>query len=110
MDNNNKIQPDIYKSRYVQKREGSNLPAEYYEHDEINLSDNSHIKDYLDIILRRKWIVILAVLFCVITVAISTLLTKPLYKATAVIEITPDPPKITSFAKESEVLFRYLEH
>ena len=101
---NNRNHPDIYRNRHPERRNGgSNLPAEVYQNDEINLSDSTQIKDYLDILLRRKWIIILSVLFCIITVAISTLLTKPLYMATAVIEIIPDPPKITSFDKESEV-------
>jgi len=100
---NNRNQPDIYRNRHPENRnERNNLPAEVYQNEEINISDSTQIKDYLDILLRRKWIIILSVLFCIITVAISTLLTKPLYRATAVIEIIPDPPKITSFDKESE--------
>ena len=100
---NKRNQPDIYRNRYPDNRGGgNNLPAEVYHNDEINLADSSQIKDYLDILLRRKWIIILSVLFCIITVAISTLLTKPLFRATAVIEIIPNPPRITSFAKEAE--------
>jgi len=100
---NKRNQPDIYRNRYPDDRGGgNNLPAEVYHNDEINLTDSTQIKDYLDILIRRKWIVILAVLFCIITVSISTLLTKPLYRATAVIEIIPNPPTITSFEKEAE--------
>jgi len=100
---NKRNQPDIYRNRYPDNRNGgNNLPAEVYHNDEINLADSTQIRDYLDIILRRKWIIILSVLFCIITVAISTLLTKPLFMATAVIEIIPNPPRITSFAKEAE--------
>jgi len=102
---NKRNQPDIYRNRYPDNKNSGNLPAEVYHYEEINLSDNTQIKDYLDILLRRKWIIILSVLFCIITIAISTLLTKPLYKATAVIEIIPNPPRITSFDKEAESSF-----
>ncbi|MGI9534155.1 MAG: GumC family protein [Thermodesulfobacteriota bacterium] len=103
----NKNTPDLYKNKPPSPYERANLPENIYQQQDINLADSNQIKDYFDILLRHKWIIILSLLFCIITVAISTFLTKPLYKATAVIEIIPNPPKVTSFEKEAESGYTY---
>ena len=98
-DRYNKI--DNYNSRQLARQE-SQLPSEIYYSEDINLVEGNQIRDYLDIILRRKWLIILSLAILLVTSAISTLLQTPLYKATAVIEITPETQKITSFQKELE--------
>ncbi|MGI9533686.1 MAG: Wzz/FepE/Etk N-terminal domain-containing protein, partial [Thermodesulfobacteriota bacterium] len=100
MDNKNK--PDLYKNHHLPQNRHTELPEELYQYNEINNSDSINIRDYIEIILRRKWILVLSVLFCLITITISTFLQTPLYKATATIEISPISPKLTSFQIESE--------
>ncbi len=56
-----------------------------------------HLRDYLDVLLRRKWI---AIVFLISVVTIATLvsfLMKPLYKATATIQIKNENPSILTF-------------
>ncbi len=50
-----------------------------------------HLSDYLNIIKRRKWVVIIIFLVIVSIVTIKTFRTKPIYKATTkiIIERTP---------------------
>jgi len=99
---NIKNKPDIYNNKSLPNKRHQELPEELYQYSETDHFDSINIKDYVDIILRRKWILVLTILFCVITITISTFLQKPLYKATATIEISPISPKLTSFQKETE--------
>jgi capsular exopolysaccharide synthesis family protein len=68
-------------------------PASYYPSPE----DEIHLRDYLQIILRRKWIVITVLLTVLTTVSIGTFMMKPQYKATTTIKIEMDKMNILSF-------------
>jgi uncharacterized protein involved in exopolysaccharide biosynthesis len=56
-----------------------------------------HLRDYLYVILRRKWIVITFLVALVTTVTIATFLMKPLYKSTVTIKIEKENPNILAF-------------
>ncbi len=56
-----------------------------------------HLRDYLNVLLRRKWIVITFLLAIVTTVTIGTFLKKPLYKSTITIKIDKENPNILAF-------------
>lgn len=56
-----------------------------------------HIRDYLQVILRRKWIVITFFIAVVTTVTIGTFLISPQYKAGVTIRIDKENPNILSF-------------
>ena len=47
-----------------------------------------HLRDYLDILIRRKWIVIVFLVSVVVTGTIATFMMKPLYKATTTIQLS----------------------
>jgi polysaccharide biosynthesis transport protein len=66
---------------------------EYYAY----IEEESNLRDYIDVVLRRKWIVISCLAVTVVTVAIASLLMNRIYKAEATIEIAPENPKITTF-------------
>ena len=55
-----------------------------------------HLRDYLNVILRRKWIVITFLAAVVTTVTIATFIMKPLYKSTVTIKIEKENPNIRS--------------
>ncbi|MBI5665320.1 MAG: polysaccharide biosynthesis tyrosine autokinase [Nitrospirae bacterium] len=65
----------------------------YYEDRE----KQPHLRDYLDILIRRKWIVIIFLVSVVITGTIATLLMKPLYKATTTIQLGSGKAEIVTF-------------
>ncbi|GAB4489940.1 MAG: GumC family protein [Thermodesulfovibrionales bacterium] len=68
-------------------------PGSYYGYPD----EEVHLRDYLQVILRRKWILITFFLAVVTTVTIGTFMMKPQYKATATIKIDKENPNILAF-------------
>lgn len=68
-------------------------PSTYYPYPEEEI----HLRDYLQVILRRKWIVITFFIAVVTTVTIGTFMMKPQYKSTATIKIDKENPNILMF-------------
>lgn len=56
-----------------------------------------HLRDYLNVILRRKWILITFLIAVVTTVTIGTFLKEPLYTSTITIRIDKENPNILAF-------------
>ncbi|MEW6570643.1 MAG: polysaccharide biosynthesis tyrosine autokinase [Nitrospirota bacterium] len=56
-----------------------------------------HLRDYLSVIMRRKWILILFLLVVVTTVTVGTFMMKPAYKSTITVKIDKENPNILSF-------------
>lgn len=56
-----------------------------------------HLRDYLRIVLRRKWIVLTFFLITVTTVVFGTFLMKPVYRASATLRIEKDSPNVVNF-------------
>lgn len=53
-----------------------------------------HLRDYLRVILRRKWIVITFFLIAITTALLGTFLMKPIYRAAVVIKIDKENPNV----------------
>lgn len=49
------------------------------------------IREYLNVLWRRKWVILISLLITVTTVAIGTLSLSPIYAATATLRISPLP-------------------
>ncbi|MBI5076264.1 MAG: polysaccharide biosynthesis tyrosine autokinase [Nitrospirae bacterium] len=82
------------KSRALEKiGEHPLVPSSYYPYGE----DEVHLRDYLQIILRRKWIVITFLLTVFTTVTIGTFMMKPQYKSTVTMKIDKENPNILTF-------------
>jgi len=62
----------------------------------MHLTKDIHIKDYINILLRRKWIVISFFLITVTTVTIAAFLQKKTYKAIATVIVDVESPNILS--------------
>lgn len=56
-----------------------------------------HLRDYINVILKRKKVVLIFLASVFITTLILTFMMTPLYKATAVIKIMGDNPNVLSF-------------
>lgn len=65
----------------------------YYEDKE----KQPHLRDYLDILIRRKWIIVVFLLSVVVTGTIATFVMKPLYKATTTIQLRSGKTEIVTF-------------
>ena len=73
-------------------------PDYYYNNNGYDEDDDDiNVKEYLDILLRRKWLILACLIISVVIAGIKTFTTVPLYRSSATIEIKPDIPKITSF-------------
>ncbi len=61
------------------------------------LDDSADIRDYLEIILRRKWLILTVLSASILTTLIVSLVLNPIYKATGKIELTIQSPRVTKF-------------
>ncbi|MBU4342662.1 MAG: polysaccharide biosynthesis tyrosine autokinase [Candidatus Omnitrophica bacterium] len=62
----------------------------------MHITKDIHIKDYINILLRRKWIVISFFLITVTTMTIATFLQKKTYKAEATVIVEVESPNVLS--------------
>jgi capsular exopolysaccharide synthesis family protein len=60
-------------------------------------SHKPHLRDYLEILLRRKWLVIGFLMSVVAIVAVASFLMKPSYRATTSLQIRKVSPSIVAF-------------
>ena len=94
MTDKNFTTPEENRDRALDKlREYPLGPVAYYP----SPDDEIHLRDYVQIILRRKWIVITVLVTVLTTVTIGTFMTKPQYRATTTIKINKTNPNILSF-------------
>ncbi len=61
------------------------------------LEHDVHLKDYIRIIRKRRWIILTFFIIVVVSVTISSFLSSPVYKATARILIERETPNVLSF-------------
>src|SRR3972149_621896 len=92
-----------YKSNELKEREDYPLSTQVRREYDTHIEEEPNLRDYIDVILRRKWIVISGLAISVVTVAIASLLMNRIYKAEATIEIAPENPKITTFQEVVEL-------
>ena len=62
------------------------------------------IREYLRVIIHRKWIIITFFVVTVVTVTIGTLLQTPIYRATATLLIDMPPKDVVAMSGENAVL------
>ncbi len=56
-----------------------------------------HLRQYLDVLLRRRWTVMAFFAAVVLSTAVFTLSTTPLFRSTTLLQIRPSGPNILSF-------------
>ncbi len=61
------------------------------------LDEDIHLRDYLQIVRKHRWLVIATFVIIVITVSIKTFATTPVYTASTTIQIDKEPPKVLKF-------------
>ena len=89
-DSNNKnlmIAPDLRQPSVERNNQIHNL----HNTEEIQL------RDYLEVIIRRKWLILTVLLFVFLSTLVFTLSATKIYEASAVIEISQDTPQVTMF-------------
>jgi len=78
---------------------GNHLPSAdgqsaFYEY----LTDeDTQLRDYLDIILRRKWLILTVLILAFLSTLVFTLASTKIYKASAILEVNQETPQVTKF-------------
>ena len=79
-----------------------------------DVQESVHIKDYFDILRRRRGVVVMFFLSTVLVVALGSFMMKPIYRATATIMIDLESPNVLttsgSVALESQNYYSYKDY
>ena len=62
-----------------------------------DFQDSADLRDYLEVVLRRKWLICSVLFASFITTLIVSFTMQPLYKANGKIELSPQALKVTKF-------------
>jgi capsular exopolysaccharide synthesis family protein len=82
----------------IQKYRQRDLPlSTYIEYLDYKGEEEVHLRDYLNVILKRRSIVLIFLVSVVITTLILTFMMIPLYKSTAVVKIESESPNVLAF-------------
>ena len=75
------------------------------EQDVLDVSPEEfrHLREYVQIILKRRWVVLTCLLAVFTTVAIGTLKQKPVYEGKVVVEINPEQPNVLNFKEVLQI-------
>jgi polysaccharide biosynthesis transport protein len=60
-------------------------------------TEEVHLRDYLDVIFRRRWLIVSFLMLTFISTLILTLASPKIYKASSSIEVSPQDQKVTKF-------------
>jgi len=102
------------KGRQITRRDGAELgdvngsqsptvlQGEYSDYD-VYMEEGSTLNEYLNVIGRRKKIVLACLFIAVLIVGITSLAMDKVYRAKATVEIAPEDPKVTGFEELNEV-------
>jgi len=85
-------------NRYLKPYEPNEIPpSTFIRYLSTEKEEEVHLRDYINVILKRKWYVIVFLVSVIITTMALTLLMAPVYKSTIVLKIEGGDPNILSF-------------
>ncbi|NIS68275.1 MAG: hypothetical protein GTO12_04775, partial [Proteobacteria bacterium] len=73
------------------------LPLREYYNSSFEEEKEVNLRDYWKVIKKRRWTIIALFLIVVITTAVMTFTMRPIYRATATIQINKENPQIVDF-------------
>jgi capsular exopolysaccharide synthesis family protein len=65
--------------------------------DEWHETDEIQLRDYLEVIIRRKWLIVTVLALVFLSTLIFTLAVTRIYEASAVVEVSQETPHVTTF-------------
>lgn len=80
----------------------SHLPAKESHHVLSHFDYSPNLRDFIDILMRRKWIVLFAIILAVTSTWIYNANQDPVYQAQASLEVNPYASKVTKFQDVSD--------
>lgn len=72
-------------------------PSPYISYLDYEPEEEVHLRDYVSVILKRKWIVLIFFISVVITATIMTFMATRIYTSAVVIKIDKESPNVLSF-------------
>jgi succinoglycan biosynthesis transport protein ExoP len=84
--------------KYNGRAGSSNLPSAELRQDFSDWdAEEVHLRDYLDVIFRRRWLIVSFLMLTFISTLILTLASPKIYKASSSIEVSPQNQNVTKF-------------
>ena len=97
MQDDNKVR-EVPRQYAVKPYEPSDVPpSSYVRYSNYEQGEDFHLRDYIAVVLKRKWIVLSFFIAVVVTTAIFTSFMIPLYRSTVVVKIDKQSPNVLSF-------------
>src|SRR3989442_13490715 len=69
---------------------------------DVSPEEVPHLLDYWQVVLKRRWTVLVCLLVVFTTVAIRTLKKRPVYEGKVLIQINPEEPQGLNFREGSQ--------
>jgi capsular exopolysaccharide synthesis family protein len=82
-------------------KDSAQTPSTYVNEPIPEFDDSADIRDYVEVIFRRKWLILTVFAVSIFTTLIVSLAMKPQYRATGKIELTIQSPHVTKFEEMS---------
>ena len=96
----NQAQPNNSEQQIIigSTRGNQNLPSTEYQETIASMQDEEiHLRDYIDVIIRRKWTVFLCLLFIFSATTLYTLTSTPLFQGKGTLKASASQGQLTSF-------------
>lgn len=74
-----------------------------------DFDDSADLRDYIDVVLRHKWLILTVVAVVFVTTLIVSLAMKPIFKATGRLELSIRTPKVTKFEELAATQMQTME-
>ncbi|MDA8242451.1 MAG: polysaccharide biosynthesis tyrosine autokinase [Nitrospiraceae bacterium] len=78
-------------------------PAQYARYPDYQPAEDVHLRDYLGVILKRKWIVLSFLASVLVATVIFTAMMIPVYKSTVVIKIDKQGPDVIPYKNLTDI-------
>ena len=75
----------------------ADLPSTDLRYPVPDFEDSADLRDYIDVVMRRKWLVLTVIVGVFVTTLIVSLNTQPVFKASGRLELSPQEANITKF-------------
>ncbi|MCI5137093.1 MAG: polysaccharide biosynthesis tyrosine autokinase, partial [Candidatus Electrothrix sp. AR1] len=87
-----------------------NLPSVDYQESVAPMEDEEiHLRDYLDVLIRRKWVVLLCLLFVFSATTLFTLTSTPLFQGKGTLKASASQGQVTSFEDTQTNVLKSME-
>jgi capsular exopolysaccharide synthesis family protein len=71
-----------------------NGQSQFYKYQK---DEEFQLRDYLDVIMRRKWLILTVLTLAFLSTLVFTLASTKIYKASAILEVNQETPQVTKF-------------